>query len=131
MDGSGNIFVADEANDSIRKITPSGTNWIVATIAGGASGNRDGTNRTAQFSGPSGVAVDTNGRVFVADQFNNTIRLLAPVGTNWVVSTIAANPSPAARRDRHRRPIRCSGQCGGGHHNNVYVADFFNNAVRK
>ena len=132
LDGFGNIFVADEGNNSIRKITPSGTNWIVATIAGGASGNHDGTNRTAQFSGPSGVAVDTNGRVFVADQFNNTIRLLTPVGTNWVVSTIAGQ-SVAGRSDgtgtnaQFDAPVNVA--VDGS--NNVFVLDFFNNAIRE
>ena len=66
--------MTDEADNAIRKITPVGTDWIVTTVAGGTQGNLDGTNTSAQFFGPSGVAVDTGGRLFVADQFNNTIR---------------------------------------------------------
>ena len=92
VDTNGNIYVADNVNNTVRKVTPSGTNWVVTTIAGlaGNSGANDGTNGDARFSNPSDVAVDTNGNVFVADTFtNNTIRKLTPIGTNWVVTTLA------------------------------------------
>jgi hypothetical protein len=89
VDGAGNIFVADEVNNAIRKITLSGTNWIVTTIAGGTLGSSDGTNTAAQFFRPCGVAVDANDHIFVTDQFNNTIRLIIPMAGNWVVTTIA------------------------------------------
>ncbi len=132
VDGSGNIFVADEANNAVREIIPSGGNWIVSTIAGGSRGSSDGVNSAAQFFGPSGVAVDGSGRVFVADQFNNTIRLINPVGSNWVVTTIAGQ-SVAGRSDgsgsnaRFNAPINLAVDAS----DNLYVADLFNDAIRK
>jgi ribosomal protein S11 len=91
VDGSGNLYVADTYNYTIRKIAPSGTNWVVTTIAGqaGNSGTADGTNLAAQFNFSSGIASDSSGNLYVADTYNDTIRKIAPSGTNWVVSTLA------------------------------------------
>jgi sugar lactone lactonase YvrE len=85
VDASGNVFVADEANDTIRKITPSGT---VTTIAGtaGLDGSADGTGAAAQFNYPIGIAVDGSDNLYVADFANDTIRKITSSG---VVSTIA------------------------------------------
>jgi hypothetical protein len=89
VDSNTNIFVADFGNNAIRKIRPIGTNWVVTTIAGnGTTGSTDGTNLQARFNSPAGVALDTDGNVYVTDQFNNTLRKITPIGTNWVVSTI-------------------------------------------
>lgn len=89
--GSGNLYVADTYNDAIRKLMPSGTNWVVSTIAGpaGNSGTADGTNLAAQFYNPFGITSDRAGNLYVADTLNDTIRKIAPAGTNWVVSTLA------------------------------------------
>ena len=89
IDAAGNLFVADEFNNAIRKISWDGANWNVRTLAGGSQGSADGTNSAAEFFYPTGLAVDTNDRVFVADYFNNSIRMLTPIGSNWVVTTIA------------------------------------------
>src|SRR5579872_1889064 len=79
VDASGNIFIADEFNDRIRMVTPSGTITTVAgTGSAGYSGD-GGTATSAQLFFPSGVAVDAAGRIFVADNQNNRIRLLTPV----------------------------------------------------
>jgi len=76
VDVVGNIYVADFANQKIRKITPAG---VVSTIAGtGARGYADGAGTTATFSDPFGVAVDINGNVYVVDYGNNKIRKLTP-----------------------------------------------------
>src|SRR5207247_1617205 len=90
-DTNGNIFVADTINNTNRKVVAAGTNWVVTTIAGaaGSSGGADGTNGAARFMTPFGVAVNNPGNVFVADTDNHTIRKITPLGTNWVVSTIA------------------------------------------
>ena len=61
MDSAGNLYVADTDNNTIRKVTPVGTNWVVTTLAGlaGSSGTNDGTGNAALFNLPYGVAVDT------------------------------------------------------------------------
>src|SRR5580658_3614739 len=81
VDAEGNVYVADQDNNLIRKITPSGTNWIVTTLAGGTEGSLDGANSEAHFSGPTGIAVDKFGDLYVADQYNSVIRRMAPSGT--------------------------------------------------
>ena len=91
VDLAGNLYVADQINSTIRKVTAVGSNnWAVTTIAGaaGANGSADGTNSTARFYWPSDLTVDTNGNIFVADTLNNTIRKITPVGANFVVSTV-------------------------------------------
>ena len=75
---TGDIYVADTVNDTIRMITPAG---VVTTLAGtaGTSGNTHGTGPAARFNEPTGVTVDpTTGDVFGADYGNNTIRGLSP-----------------------------------------------------
>ena len=59
------------------------------TIAGGAPGFLDGLNAGAQLYDPTGAAVDGAGNVYVADHDNNAIREITPLGTNWIVTTIA------------------------------------------
>ena len=90
-DQFGNLYVTDYRSDTIRKISPAGTNWVVTTLAGlaGSQGSADGTNSTARFYSPVGIAVSSQGNIFVADCYNYTIRMLSPAGTNWAVTTIA------------------------------------------
>ena len=74
LDGSGNMYVADQSNNRIRKIVVA--TGVVSTLAGSTSGYTDGTGAVAQFSNPSGVAVDGSGTVYVADTNNNRIRVV-------------------------------------------------------
>ena len=89
VDLAGNVFVADELNYTIRKITPVGTNWVTTTIAGqaGVQDSVDGVNTNALFYRPWGLVVDTNDNLFVSD--NDIVREISPAGTNWVTTTIA------------------------------------------
>ena len=93
VDGAGNIFVSDGKNQTIRKITPDGT---VSTIAGsvGVGSFSDGTGAQARFLGPSGLAVDRNGRVYVADKGNGLIRI--STGTVPKPVAITSQPNNAA-----------------------------------
>jgi hypothetical protein len=101
VDAATNLYVADAGNNTVRKITPAGTNWTVTTLAGSpsASGTNDGTGSAALFNDPSGVAVDANGNVYVADKQNDTIRKITPTGTNWIVTTLAGTPQVTGARD--------------------------------
>ncbi len=78
LDVSGNLYVADTFGHRIRKVTAGG---VVTTLAGsGTQGSLDGVGAVAQFSWPSGVAVDRTGNVFVADAGNSMIRKITPTG---------------------------------------------------
>jgi sugar lactone lactonase YvrE len=94
LDSAGALYVSDILNNTIRKITPVGNDWVVTTIAGvpAVEGSQDGTNSEARFYRPNGIALDQAGNLFVADHNNHTIRKLTREGTNWVVSTIAGMP---------------------------------------
>src|ERR1051326_7639904 len=84
-DNAGNLYVADQGNNTIRKITPNG---VVTPLAGlgGAAGSADGLGAAARFNSPFGVAVDAAGTVYVTDRNNQTIRAISPAG---LVTTIA------------------------------------------
>lgn len=86
VDTGGNLYVADSNNNRVRKILPDGT---VSTFAGsGVAGFTDGQGTSAKFFAPFGVAVDSAGNVYVADQSNHAVRKITSGG---VVSTIAGN----------------------------------------
>jgi len=77
VDTSGNVYVADSGNHRIRKIIISkiATSDGVSTLAGSRpQGSADGAGTAAQFDGPEGVAVDSSGILYVADQLNHRIR---------------------------------------------------------
>jgi len=105
VDASGNTYVTEYVTNLIRKITPDGTTTTLAVS--GMAGQADSTGTAASFNGPSGIAVDAAGDVYVADTFNNVIRKITPAG---VVSTIAGsgaagNQNGPALTTRNRRLV--------------------------
>lgn len=128
-DTAGNIYVADFANNLIRKITTNPT-VIVSTFAGsGVAGSNNGTGTSASFNGPSGVVCDLAGNVYVADQFNQLIRRITPTG---VVSTYAGNFSVGsgngpALSASFNFPCGIAIDLSG----NLYIADQYNHLIRK
>ena len=127
-DPSGNVYVADCYNQTIRKITPAGAVTTLAGAAGQAS-YADGTVSEARFHYPMDVACDSAGNVYVAEYQNQTIRKITPGG---VVSTLAGSVGQPGSADgvggaaRFNRPgaVACDGS------GNVYVADTQNHTVR-
>jgi len=126
VDSSSNVYVADADNNRIRKITPEGG---VSTFAGSTEGSADGTATTARFQSPTGVAVDSEGNVYVADADNNRIRKITPEG---VVSTFAGSTEGFAdgtgTEAQFNYPIDVAVDSSG---NVVYVADTGNHRIRK
>jgi sugar lactone lactonase YvrE len=129
VDGAGNIYVADQSNFTIRKITPAG---VVTTLAGraGSQGSMDGTGSAARFNSPTGVAVDREGRVYVADARDETIRKITPSG---VVTTLGGFPGRSGDTDGRGSAARFRTPCGVAVDGagNVYVADQNNHTLRK
>jgi hypothetical protein len=132
VDGAGNVYVADTADDVIREISPAG---LVSTIAGQPHhpGSSDGTNNTAQFYMPFGITVDATTNLYVTDGINETVRKLVPMGTNWAVSTIAGQVTNAGSADGTGTNAQFSGPAGIAVNagTNLYVADDNNNTIRK
>ena len=135
VDRAGNLYVADMGNNTIRKVTAAGTNWVVTTLAGkaGDTGSVDGTNSAARFNWPISVAVDIAGSLYVADWMNSSIRKVTPVETNWVVTTLAGKAGISGSRDGTNSAawFNYPGHAAVDSAGNLYVADGGNNVIRK
>src|SRR5205823_3909645 len=129
VDDSGNVYVADTNNHTIRKVTPTG---VVTTLAGtaGENGSVDGTGSAARFYDQVSVSVDSSGNVYVADTANHTIRKVTPTG---VVTTLAGTAGETGSVDGTGSAARFYGQLGVSvdSSGNVYVADIGNHTIRK
>ena len=127
-DGSGTIYVADTVNETIRRITPDGT---VSVFAGSAiGGSTNGTGASARFFRPQGIAVDGGGNIYVADTFNHTIRKLTSAAVSSTVAGPGGNFGSADGTGPNAQFNRPRG-IGIDRQGNLYVAESFNNTVRK
>jgi sugar lactone lactonase YvrE len=118
-DAEGNVYVADSENNAVRKIDGGG---VVSTLAGGKG--------SSLLNSPSGLAVDGVGNVYVADSGNNVIRKISP---NGAISLLAGNPQYGGHADGRGTDAQFFFPRGVAVDNagNVYVADTYNNIIRK
>jgi sugar lactone lactonase YvrE len=128
IDTEGTLYVADNGNHAIRRITNTG---VVSTLAGqaGHHGSADGQGTSAQFDVPGSIAVDAAGILYVADYFNSTIRRITPQGQ---VTTFAGTVKGWRSLDGPRAEARFNFPFGVavGITGWVYVADSGNNTIR-
>ena len=127
VDASGNIYIADQFNNKIKKIATDGT---VTTLAGsGVAGSADGAAADASFNEPSDLVIDKQGNLYVADLAGNKIRKITPAG---IVSTFAGSGilgfadgtgTAAGINQPNHLAIDNAG--------NLYVSDYGNNRIRK
>ena len=131
VDSSGNVYVADNGNNRIRRISPDG---IITTVAGngtyGFSGD-GGPATLAQLSSVAGLAVDVTGNLWIADSSANRIR---QVSSNGIISTVAGTGGCGFSGDGG--PAAASQICGpagiaADTAGNFFIADCLNNRIRR
>jgi sugar lactone lactonase YvrE len=130
FDAAGNLFIADSANNRIRRVTPAG---IISTVAGnGTAGNTgDGGQATsARLRTPYDVTIAPNGTMYIADRANHKVRRVLPSG---IISTYAGTGTAgytgdeiAATSSRLNTPYSVDVDAEG----NLYIADYDNERVR-
>lgn len=131
IDSAGNLYVADEANNEIRMITPAGVVSLFAGSAAGTSGNANGTGSGATFSAPNGIAIDSAGNLWVTDSLNNEIRKITTPGavvTTPYGSTTAGRTNAVGNAATFNDPTAIAVDPVSG---NLFVADRMNNEIRE
>jgi len=131
LDAQGNLYIADNGNNRIRKVGLDGT---ISTVAGsgtaGFSGD-GGPALRAQLNGPTGVVVDAAGTVFIADTGNNRVRRVTPDG---IITTVAGSGAKGFSGDGDTAiKAQLSGPTGVaiGPDGALYIADSGNDRIRK
>jgi sugar lactone lactonase YvrE len=131
VDGAGNVYVSDFANNMVRVISPAGSidAYVGCGIAGFTGDGNPATN--SKLDGPRGLAFDAAGNLYIADCGNNRIRKVSPAG---VLSTFAGTGTAgfsgdggAATAAELRLPYGVKADALG----NIYIADLGNNRVRR
>jgi sugar lactone lactonase YvrE len=143
VDSAGNLFIADSGNNVIRKVS---TNGLISTAVGsgfdagtgsGAYAGDGGYATNARLYDPQGVAIDTNGNLFIADWLNNVIR---KVGTNGIITTVAGNGFDAGTRSgayagdgnyATNAELNLPSGVAVDAYGNLFIADENNHRIRK
>lgn len=119
----GSLYVTDQSNDKIRKITPGG---VVSTFAGSTRGHTDGVGAGAQFTIPSGIVLGSNGIFYVTDF--HTIRTITADGT---VNTLAGKTDGYADGSGTNASFSSPFNIARSLNGNLFVTDANNHKIRK
>jgi sugar lactone lactonase YvrE len=133
VDAAGNLYIADNGNNVVEKVTPSGTLSVVAGT-GEVGAPTPGPATNSDLLGPDGLAVDAAGDLYIADFGNCMVEKVTPSGTLAVVAGTGTQgapiPGPATNSDL--------GSFGGGPDGvgvdaagNLYIANSGNNVVEQ
>jgi len=128
FDSTGNLFISDSGNSRIRKIDSAGVITLVAGTSAGFSG--DGKSAlTAQLSAPSGIAIDSDGNLYIADTGNNRIRRVDKKG---IISTVIGSASGSSGDGGPAALAKLNAPQGVAvdSKGNVFVADTGNHLIR-
>jgi sugar lactone lactonase YvrE len=129
FDSGGSLYVVEQGNHTIRKITPAG---VVSLFAGavGQVGSANGTGVAARFNSPVSIVIDRSDVLFVADAGNQTIRRIT---TNAVVSTLAGSPGQSGSANGTGTAARFNGPYGMAIATDgaLLIADVNNNCIRR
>jgi len=130
VDRSGNLYICDNGNVRIRKINTAG---IISTVAGNGSTGYSGDGgaaTAAELSDPTGVTVDKNGNLYVADGGNNRIRKITATG---IISTVAGSGTAGFSGDggtataaELNSPLSVTVDT----EDNIYISDLYNARIR-
>jgi len=129
-DGAGNLYIADNGNNRIRKVDPNG---IITTVAGSATGGYGGDGglaTNASLSAPFGLVLDGAGNLYIGDYNNNRVRR---VGTNGIITTFAGNASSGYTGDgvpATNTSLTVPAGLALDSAGNLYIGDYGNNRVR-
>ncbi len=125
VDKLGTVYVVDQGNNCIRKITSAG---LVSTIAGSSiAGFKDGNGKQAAFDNPQGIAIDANNNLYIADKGNHTIRKITPAAEVSTLKIKEIKENTTWHNAYFKRPV----DVVVDKFNNIYIADQMNSKVQK
>jgi uncharacterized protein (TIGR03437 family) len=129
LDSAGNIYISDNGNTRIRKVTPDG---IISTVAGGAQSEIDGVKGTLSYVAyPRALACDAAGNLYIVETYSQKVRMLS---TSGIISTVAGNSTPGFSGDGGLATAANLGWPAGvavDSSGNIFISDSLSNRIRE